>query len=185
MHHSLGLFRLYSRYREWILRYYIFQAGWTKIPLVGGLVRWVANLYGQKASSACLLTLDEAEEIIDSSAALALGPCTCRAVFKNCDHPLEAEIMVGLGHNVFIEERPHDYRKINRQEARSILRDCHDRGLIHTIVKCQQNFYAICNCCSCCCVPLRLNKSYGIGKALTRSADIVQEFRKHQRLPAG
>lgn len=183
MHHSLGLIRLYSRYREWVLRYYIFQARWTKIPLIGRLVRWVANLYGQRASSVSLLTLDEAEEIIDSSAALAVGPCTCRAVFHNCDHPVETEIMVGLGQNVFVEERPHENRRINRQEAKDILRDCHERGLIHTIARCQQNFYAICNCCSCCCVPLRLKKSYGIGQALTRSADIVREFKEQQRLP--
>jgi hypothetical protein len=93
--------------------------------------------------------------------------------------------MIGIGLNVFIKERPHDYRKISRQEAKGILRRCHESGLIHTIIKCQQNFYAICNCCSCCCVPLRLSKTYGIGKALTRSADIVQEFKEQQRLPAG
>jgi len=38
-------------------------------------------------------------------------------------------------------------------------------------------FYAICNCCSCCCVPLRLKKEYGIGNALVRSDDIVREFK--------
>ncbi len=185
MHHSLGPYRLYSRYRELILRYYIFQAGWTKIPVLGRLVRWVANLYGKKASGAYLLTLGEAEEIVDSSAGLALGPCACRSVFRNCDNPVDTEIMVGLSHNAFIEERPHDYREITKQEARGILRHCHERGLIHTIVQCQQDFYAICNCCSCCCVPLRLSKKYGIGNALTRSADIVQLFREQQLLHPG
>ncbi len=34
MHHSL---KLYSRYLELFLRYYIFQAKWTMIPLIGGL----------------------------------------------------------------------------------------------------------------------------------------------------
>src|SRR4030042_599322 len=106
MHHSL---RTYSRYRELFLRYYIFQAKWTKIPVIGSLVRKVANLYGGKASAAYLLTLQEAQEIVDNSDRLALGPCTCRAVFKNCDNPLDTEIMVGLGENVFTEERPHDY----------------------------------------------------------------------------
>jgi len=31
MHHSL---KLYSRYRELALKYYIFQARWTRIPLI-------------------------------------------------------------------------------------------------------------------------------------------------------
>ncbi len=177
MHHSL---RLYSRHRELFLRYYIFQARWTKIPLIGRLVRWVANTYGRNVEGAYRLTPNEAEAIVDSSERLALGPCTCRAVFRNCDNPLNAEIMVGLNRNVFIEERPQDYREITRQEAKDILSQCHQRGLIHTIIKCRQDFYAICNCCSCCCVPLRLRKDYGIGNALTRSNDIVREFKQHQ-----
>ncbi len=179
MHHSL---RLYSRYRESVLKFYIFMARWTKIPLIGRLVRVVANLYGKKGSAAYLLTLDEAEEIVDISEGLALGPCTCRAVFRNCDNPINAEIMVGLSQNVFIEEKPHDYQEITKQEAKDILRQCHQKGLIHTIIKCRQDFYAICNCCSCCCVPLRLSKKYGIGNALVRNSDIVREFRERQLL---
>ena len=182
MHHSM---RLYSRYRESVLKFYIFMARWTKIPLLGRPVRGVANLYGKKGSAAYLLTLDEAEEIVDISEGLALGPCTCRAVFRNCDNPINAEIMVGLSRNVFIEERPHDYREITKQEAKDVLRQCHQRGLIPTIVKCRQDFYAICNCCLCCCVPLRLSKQYGIGNALAKSDDIVREFRERQLVNEG
>ena len=106
MHHSL---RIYSRYRKLFLRYYIYQAKWTRLPLIGRLVRKVANLYGKKASGAYLLTLQEANEIVNSSDGLALGPCTCRTVFKNCRNPTHAEIMLSVGRNIFVEERPHDY----------------------------------------------------------------------------
>ena len=173
MHHSL---KLYSRYRELFLRYYIFQAKWTKIPIIGRLVRKVANSYGKSVSAAHFLTLHEAKTIVDSSDGLALGPCTCRAVFKNCDNPINTEIMVGLNRNIFMEERPHDYREITKQEAKDILEQCHQIGLIHTIARCKRDFYAICNCCSCCCVPLRLNKKYGIGNALVRSENIVRQL---------
>jgi len=88
--------------------------------------------------------------------------------------------MLGLSGNVFIEERPQDYQEISKEKAREILRQCHERGLIHTIIKCREDYYAICNCCSCCCVPLRLSRQYGIGNALTRSDDIVGKFREHQ-----
>jgi len=175
VHHSL---KLYSRYREAFLRYYIFQAKWTKLPFIGGLVRWVANLYGQRVSQACLLTPDEANEIIDSSASLALGPCSCRQVFHNCTNPIDSEIMIGLSGNAFVEERPHECKEITKEKAKDVLRECHQRGLIHTIVKCRGDFYAICNCCSCCCVPLRLNKLYGIGNAVSRSKDIVNQFKE-------
>ena len=177
MHHSL---RLYSRHREFALKFYMFWARWTKLPLIGRLVRWVANTWGRNIEGAYLLTTRQAEEIVDIAEELALGPCTCRTVFRNCDNPINAEIMLGLSGNVFVEERPHDYREITRQEAKDILRQCHQRGLIHTIIKCKQDFYAICNCCSCCCVPLRLSKQYGIGKALARSDDIVRVFKERQ-----
>ncbi len=150
--------------------------------MLGRLVRWVANAYGRNMEEAYLLTPAQAEEIVDCSQGLSLGPCTCRAVFGNCDNPVNVEIMVGLNRNVFVTGRPQDYREITKQEARDILKQCHRRGLIHTIVKCRQDFYAICNCCSCCCVPLRLSKQYGIGNALIRSDDIVREFREHQLL---
>ena len=177
MHHSL---RVYSKYREFFLKYYIWQAKWTKIPLIGRLVRKVANLYGSRASAAYLLTLQEANEIVDNADGLAIGPCTCRTVFKNCDNAINTEIMVGLSRNIFIAERPHDYREITSEEAKAILKECHLKGLIHTIIKCRKDFYSICNCCSCCCVPFRLSKHYGIGNALTRKDNIVEEFKAHQ-----
>ncbi len=177
MHHSL---RIYSRYREWFLRYYIFQAKWTKLPLIGNLVRKVANFYSKNASGAYLLTLQEANEIVDASEVLALGPCTCRTVFKNCDNPINTEIMLSIGRNIFIEERHYDYTEITKDQAKDVLRRSHLNGLIHNIIKCRQDFYAICNCCSCCCVPLRLNKQYGISNALVRKRDIIEKLQENQ-----
>lgn len=177
MHHSM---RLYSRHRELFLRYYIWQAKWTRIPLVGRLVRRVANLYGGRLHGAYVLSTAEAERVVDIAGEVALGPCTCRQVFRHCDNPIDTEIMVCLERNTFVAERPEEYRDITRDEAKAILRECHRRGLIHTIIRCRNDFYAICNCCNCCCVPLRLNKRYGIGKALARSSDIVAEFGARQ-----
>lgn len=175
MHHSL---KIYSRYREFFLKYYIFQAKWTRIPIIGRLVRWVANSYGKKASGAYLLTLEEAIEIVESAKGLALGPCDCRSVFHNCDNPINVEIMIGLTQNIFMTERPSQYQEIDKQKAIEVLHECHQRGLLHTIVRCQHDFYSICNCCSCCCVPLRLKQEYGIGNALIRDQEIVKKVKE-------
>ena len=177
MHHSL---MLYSRHREFVLKFYMFWARWTRIPLIGWLVRWVANAYGRNMEGGYLLSTSEAEAIVDIAERLAVGPCTCRKLYRNCDNPINAEIMLGLNGNVFVEERRQEYREISKQEAKDILRECHQRGLIHTIIKCRDDFFAICNCCSCCCVPLRLSRRYGIGNALTRSDGIVERFREYQ-----
>ena len=105
---------------------------------MGMLVRWVANKFGENVEQGYLLTPSEAEAIVDCSVKLSLGPCTCRSVFKNCDNPVNTEIMVGFAHDIFIEERPHDYREITKQEAKEVLRECRQKGLIHTIMKFQK-----------------------------------------------
>ena len=164
-----------------ITQIHIFQARLTRVPLIGTLVRRVANCYGKKMSGAHPLTIEEANEVVDTSDGLAVDPCTCRAVSGKCDKPVGTEIMVGLNRNMFMEERPHDYHEITKQEAKEILKQCHEVGLIHTIVKCRRDFYAICNCCSCCCLPLRLSKEYGIGGALTRRLGVVEELKRERR----
>ncbi|HEY93367.1 MAG TPA: hypothetical protein G4O15_00315, partial [Dehalococcoidia bacterium] len=88
----------------------------------------------------------------------------------------------GFHANAFVDERPEDYRKLKADEAKSILRQCHELGLIHTIIKCRNDFFAICNCCACCCVPLRLNRQYDIGHAVVRDKDIVNEFREQGKI---
>ena len=173
MHHAL---RFYSRNRESFLRYYIFQAQWTRIPLIGKLVRGVANSYGHN-HGAYALTHDDALQIIDASQSVSLGPCACRSVFKHCDNPVEAEIMVGMGTNIFTEERPGDYRRVSKEAAKEVLLVSRQRHLIPTIVRCRGNYYAICNCCPCCCVPMRLKNDYGIGSALARNPQIVDLFK--------
>jgi hypothetical protein len=56
--------------------------------------------------------------------------------------------------------------------------------MMHTIMHCRGLFYAICNCCSCCCVPFRLRRHYGVEYAIIRSRDIVADYHS-QRLAAG
>ncbi|MFC2066474.1 ferredoxin-like protein [Chloroflexota bacterium] len=177
MHHSL---RFYSGHRKGIIRLYMFGARFTRIPLIGRLVRWLANAYGRNMEGGYLLTTSEAEAVVDLAEGVAVGLCTCREVYKNCDNPVDAEILLGPTRGIFMKAMPHDSHEITREEAKEVLRDCHRRGLIHAIIKCHDDYYAICNCCPCCCVPLRLSNQYGIGDALVRHKDIVQEFREHQ-----
>ena len=177
MHHTL---KFYDRHRKGILRIYMFFAAWTRIPLLCRLVRWIANKYGKNLHGAYLLTPAEAKQLVDIAEGVALGPCDCRKVFRNCDNPVESEILLGPTRHIFLEAKPKDSHEITGEAAKEILRDCHRRGLIHTILRCRNNFYAICNCCACCCVPLRLSKQYGIGNAISRHKDILQEFKDFQ-----
>ncbi len=178
MHHTL---KLYGSNRNNILKVYMFFARCTKIPLLGRLVRRVANAYGKNMHRVFLLTPAEAEELVNIAEGVAAAPCTCRRLYRNCDNPLDNEILLGPTHHVLqhamISQNSHE---ITREEAIEILRDSHRRGLILSIAKCRGDYYAICSCCSCCCVPLRMSKQYGIGEALVRHKDIIREFKDYQ-----
>lgn len=109
MHHTL---KLYGRNRNAVLRFYMFFARWTKIPLLGRLVRRVANLYGRNMHRAYLLT--PAEELITIAGGVAAAPCTCRRLYKNCNNPADNEILLGPTRHVFLEAMPHDSREISK-----------------------------------------------------------------------
>lgn len=176
-HHTL---KFYSVNRRAVLRLYMFFAAWTRVPLLGRLARWTANTYGRSLHRAYLLTPAEALDLVHVARGLALAPCDCRRVFHHCDNPVNTEILLGPTRHIVQEAITKDSREITVKEAEETLQENHKRGLILTIIKCRGDFYAICSCCSCCCVPLRLSKQYGIGEALVRHKDIVGEYKEFQ-----
>jgi hypothetical protein len=176
MHHTL---KFYNANRTFILRFYMFGARCTKIPLIGGLARKIANVYARSEHHAYLLTPAEAKELIAISPAIASSKCTCRTMYHNCDNPRDNEILLSPSKHALVETMPEGGQEITREKAGEILADSQRRGLVMTIIKCRGDYYAICSCCSCCCVPLRFSKCYGIGEALTRHKDIVKEFRDY------
>ena len=177
MHHTL---RFYGRHQYKFLKLYIALARLIDIPLIGRLVCFAANTWGKRGHHGYFLSPEQAEQIIDASNSVALGPCSCRTVFNNCDAPVMAEILVGAGIETFSEVRAGKLRPVSKEEAKEILRSCRERRMIHTIMRCGRDFYAICSCCTCCCVPTRLKQRYGVEYALVRSADVVELFKKQQ-----
>ena len=115
MHHTL---KFYSERRQWALRLYMFGAKCTRIPVLGHLVRRVANSYGRNMHGSYLLTPAEAEDMIDIAECVALGPCTCRSVFRNCDSPTDVEILLGPTRHIILEAMPHDSREITKEAAK-------------------------------------------------------------------
>lgn len=182
MHHTL---KFYNANRPGLLRIYMFFAPWTRIPVLGSLIRKIANAYGRSQHRAYLLTAAEADELVKVAGGLAKSACTCRSVFHKCSHPADNEILLAPSRHILLETMTPGAREITREEAGEILKDSLRRGLILTVLKCQGNFYAICSCCSCCCVPLRLSKQYGIGEVLVRHKNIVAEFREYQAASSG
>ncbi len=111
------------------------------------------------------VTLTELEHIIPYAMArdivlknpdhIAVLDCPCRAARANPCLPLDVCLIVGEPFASFVvEHHPRRARFISRQEAEEILHAEHARGHVHHAFfkdAMLGRFYAICNCCSCCC----------------------------------
>jgi ferredoxin len=81
--------------------------------------------------------------------------CPCRAARPNPCLPLDVCLIVGEPFASFAtEHHPTRARSITSAEAAEILSAEHERGHVHHAFfkdAMLGRFYAICNCCSCCC----------------------------------
>lgn len=101
-----------------------------------------------------VLDMDSVNRIIDTSDALAVTRCTCRVIAHKCDMPVEACIQVGNAALYTLDRGTG--RKISKDEAYAIIRDCEQKGLVHVTMNKSHVGHFICNCCSCCCQTLPL-----------------------------
>jgi len=105
--------------------------------------------------------------VLDTPGSLAVLRCPCREIRGDtaCG-PLEVCMVVGKPFVDFVvEHQTNGARAISREEATGILETAKNRGWVHTAWfkdAMAGRFYAICNCCSCCCIPTRAMKRTGL-----------------------
>lgn len=173
MHHAL---RFYGVHPELFLRFYMLAAKFSMLPVIGNTVKSLMRYYAVTQHKAWILTPEEAKNVINASTSIAVGDCKCRKLFGNCDGPIRTDIVIGIGYDVFTQVRKDEYSQISKEDGQKIIDECKSSGLIQCLVKCRNEGYVICNCCTCCCVPLRLNKVYGIGESFSRDKNVVSDF---------
>lgn len=84
-----------------------------------------------------------------------LIPCDCKSITEKCSFDKNVCMSMGSGLNTS-SDRGHG-KKLDKDEAVELLRHADREGLIHTL---EEN--AICNCCTCCCYPLRASQEMGL-----------------------
>lgn len=93
--------------------------------------------------------------ILNDPEHIAVIECPCRAARPNPCTPLDVCLIVGEPFAAFVvAHHPRRARWITSQEAQEILQAEHARGHVHHAFfkdAMLGRFYAICNCCSCCC----------------------------------
>lgn len=156
------------------------ELAWKRLLFAPFLLRalspqkWGQEYHGKvmpTAAATRLLAVDEPvalslpEQVIpwDTARDLVLsgdGPsvamdCPCRLARQEPCAPLDVCLIVGEPFASFIlEHQPARARAITRDEAVSIIQAEAQRGHVHHAFFKQAmlgRFYAICNCCSCCC----------------------------------
>ena len=100
--------------------------------------------------------------------------CPCRATQENPCLPMDVCLVVGDPFASFIREHhPDRSRDITRDEAIDILKAEDERGHVHHAFfkdAMLERFYAICNCCECCC---RAIDSHNHGNPMLASSGFV------------
>jgi len=99
--------------------------------------------------------------ILKSDGAIAVGTCVCRALSDSpcLPPPQEVCLFVGDPFASFIAEENPLFRRSSQEEAVNILEDSHSRGFVQTAYfkkETGNRFMAICNCCSCCCLGIKM-----------------------------
>ncbi|MGD9046435.1 MAG: 4Fe-4S binding protein [Anaerolineae bacterium] len=89
--------------------------------------------------------------------------CPCRAVRPNSCQPLDVCLVIGEPFASFVSQyHPSRSRWISQEEAAEILHAEHERGHVHHAFfkdAMLGRFYAICNCCSCCCGAMNAHRN--------------------------
>jgi ferredoxin len=119
------------------------------------------------------IRIDDLEQIIPYKKARSLilkNPdhiivleCPCRAAKKNPCYPLDVCLIVGEPFASHVAaHHPNRSRWISQEEAVNILKAERDRGHVsHAFFKdaMLDRFYAICNCCECCCGAMKFHQN--------------------------
>jgi ferredoxin len=107
--------------------------------------------------------------------------CPCRASRPDPCQPLDVCLVVGEPFAGFVaEHHPRRSRWITQEEAVAILRAEHERGHVHHAFfkdAMLGRFYAICNCCACCCGAMQAWQS---GTPMLASSGYVNQVEAGQ-----
>jgi NAD-dependent dihydropyrimidine dehydrogenase PreA subunit len=91
-------------------------------------------------------------------ARLAVGPCVCQKALNRWQEPIKKDMTVLYGADIYYHLNL-GYELVSSEQAKSILKECHEAGLVHALEFCLQSgkwHFVICNCDHEICAPTRV-----------------------------
>ncbi|MBV4428433.1 4Fe-4S binding protein [Clostridium tyrobutyricum] len=79
-------------------------------------------------------------------------PCDCKSITEKCE--FDRNVCISFGNEINSSQNRELGEKLTKNQAIDLLKHTEQEGLIHSIEK-----NAICNCCTCCCYPLRASRA--------------------------
>lgn len=112
---------------------------------------------------------------LENATSICVMPCMCRTHKKLLGEGCDAPIDVCLFQNEFADFLidAGKGRSVSKEEAKQILKQAEDAGLIHCNAYNQGHYMGLCSCCPCCCHPLSMLIKTKDPKALAKSGFIA------------
>jgi len=106
------------------------------------------------------------ELVLKAPPAITLYECSCRHTREHPCQPTQVCMIIGQPFVDFIlKQHPHTSRRIGQEEAVELIEAEHKRGHIQTAWfkdAMGGRFYALCNCCKCCCFGMEAVAAYAV-----------------------
>ncbi len=105
-----------------------------------------------------VIPTQQAISILTEANSFALTACACRTNYQ-CDKPKEVCFLLNDVADKAVAKG--EARRVNKKEAIKVLQIASKAGLVHlSLYRPDQEVFALCNCCSCCCHDLQLLIKY-------------------------
>lgn len=106
--------------------------------------------------------------ILKKANTIALSDCICRSNYKRCTNPLNVCLLLNQYGQKHIKKGTA--RNISFEDATSVVKMANEKGLVHlSLYRPDQELYALCSCCPCCCHDLQLLLIYNKGQLIAHS----------------
>ena len=109
--------------------------------------------------------------MIERATKVGVADCICRVEKKllgeGCDKPVNACMMFSEIADFYIENELA--REVSKEEAKKLLDEAEEAGLVHCSMNTFSDHRAICNCCGCCCGILRGINEHNHPEAVAKS----------------
>lgn len=150
---------------------------WKKIPaeVREKIDVWYVNKYAEEAKprleeslrnpsklieNAFFYTLEETLALIDrqEQEEFCVFPCNCKALALKCEGRKPSNVCLGFHYKSINSDYDRGHGKlITKEEAKALVRMANKNGLMQTT----ETEWGICNCCGCCCYPIRSSQQIG------------------------